>query len=161
MNRAKTVSKLPTSPLKGLIISEPWISLILKGEKTWEMRPRLTTHRGPIALVRKNSGVIVGIADLVDCIPRQGEAEYRTSEALHCIPRAQHKDCATRWPVAWVFTNARSLAAPVRYRHKNGAQSQVILSDKESIAVRTQHPAAFDKASATRSASPISASVTS
>jgi hypothetical protein len=41
--------------MKGLVIDEPWISLIISGEKTWEMRSRNTVVRGRIALIRKGS----------------------------------------------------------------------------------------------------------
>jgi hypothetical protein len=126
--------------LKGLVISEPWISLILNGHKTREMRPRVFSYRGPLAVIRKASGAVEGIVDLVDCIPHQHEAEYRASEGLHCIPKAEHKDCAAKWPVAWVFANARLLSEPVPYKHKRGAQSQVVLSDQESAAVFSRDP---------------------
>jgi hypothetical protein len=62
--------------LKGLVISEPWISRILSGEKTWEMRFKVTSYRGPLAVIRKGSGTVSGMVDLVDCIPGQSEAEY-------------------------------------------------------------------------------------
>jgi hypothetical protein len=122
--------------MKGLVIAEPWISLILNGEKTWEMRARITTHRGPIALVRKGSGSVVGIADLVDCKAILGEAEYRKNEHLHRVPRVDQVRAAVRWPIAWVLKNARALDPPIRYKHKTGAQSQIILSKSESDAVR-------------------------
>jgi ASCH domain-containing protein len=51
--------------MKGLIIDEPWISLILQGEKIWEMRKTACHHRGRIALIRKGSGQVVGIAALL------------------------------------------------------------------------------------------------
>ena len=51
---------------KGLIIDEPWISMILRGSKTWEMRKTITKIRGPIALIRKGSKQVVGTADLVE-----------------------------------------------------------------------------------------------
>ena len=39
---------------------------------------------------------------------------------------------------ARLFENARSLLKPVPYRHKNGAQSQIVLSEEESAAVFAQ-----------------------
>jgi hypothetical protein len=150
-----------TDQLKGLVISEPWISLILCGKKTWEMRPKNTSYRGPLAVIRKGSGMVSGILDLVDCIPGQREAEYGASQAQHCIPPAQHKDCAARWPVAWVFANARYLSEPVPYKHKNGAQSRVVLSAEESYAIINHDPPTLDEASTAKGASPISAGVTS
>ena len=46
--------------MKGLIIDEPWISLIVSGQKTWEMRPRDTQVRGRIGLIRKKSKAVIG-----------------------------------------------------------------------------------------------------
>jgi hypothetical protein len=138
MKRATPISRSPIRALKGLIIAERWISLILSGRKTWQMCPKVSKYRGPIALISKGSLSVVGIADLVHCIPRQHGAEYRATEPLHCIPRAEQKDAAAHWPVAWVFENARSLLKPVPYRHKNGAQSQIVLSEEESAAVLAQ-----------------------
>jgi hypothetical protein len=41
--------------MRGLIIREPWISLILSGKKTWEMRSKSCPQRGVIALILKGS----------------------------------------------------------------------------------------------------------
>lgn len=161
MKPAMPISRLSTTPLKGLVIAEPWISQILIGQKTWQMCPKISKYRGPLAVIRKGSGMVSGIVDLVDCIPGQHEAEYEASQARHCIPKAQHKDCAAKWPVAWVFANARFLSKPVPYKHKNGAQSRVVLSAEESLAVINNDPAALDKSSTGKSASPVSASVLS
>lgn len=48
--------------MDALVIAEPWIGLILDGSKTWEMRSRATRKRGRIALIRKGSGQVVGVA---------------------------------------------------------------------------------------------------
>lgn len=61
--------------MKGLIIDEPWIGLILLGNKTWEMRKTACHHRGRIALIRKGSGRIVGTVDLVDSLQSLDTAE--------------------------------------------------------------------------------------
>src|SRR5947209_18338036 len=50
--------------VKALIIREPWIGHILSGAKTWEMRTSKTSLRGRIGLIRKGSGVVVGVADI-------------------------------------------------------------------------------------------------
>ena len=41
--------------MKALIVDEPWITAILKGDKTWEMRKKNCNIRGQIALIRKGS----------------------------------------------------------------------------------------------------------
>lgn len=147
-NEAEKIMTESIAQLKGLIIAQQWINLILSGKKTWEMRSKVTSYRGPLAIIQKGSGVVSGIVDLIDCIPEQHEAEYGASEALHCIPKTQHRDCASRWPVAWVFANARSLVEPVPYQHKKGAQSQVVLSKEESAAVQSHDPGTRDTGSA-------------
>src|SRR5882724_4451059 len=55
--------------MKALVIDEPWITAILKGDKTWEMRKKNCKIRGEIALIRKGSGLVVGTAHVVDSRP--------------------------------------------------------------------------------------------
>lgn len=38
-----------------LIIREPWIDLVLSGQKSWELRSRSTEKRGLIGLIRKGA----------------------------------------------------------------------------------------------------------
>ena len=53
-------SLFETESMKALIVDEPWISAILRGEKTWEMRKTGCNLRGSIALIRKGAGHVVG-----------------------------------------------------------------------------------------------------
>jgi hypothetical protein len=53
---------------RGLIIDQPWIGKILRGEKTWEMRSTRTSIRGPIALIEKGSGTVVGVASILSSL---------------------------------------------------------------------------------------------
>ena len=39
---------------KGLVIADPWIGCILKGEKAWEMRSTSCSHRGWFGLPRRD-----------------------------------------------------------------------------------------------------------
>jgi hypothetical protein len=65
--------------VKGLVIDEPWVSLITAGKKTWEMRSRNTLVRGRIALIRKGSKTIVGVAVwLARCPNCRGQRFKRT-----------------------------------------------------------------------------------
>jgi hypothetical protein len=121
--------------MKGLIIDETWISMILNGEKVWEMRPRATRHRGPMALVRKGSGLVVGVADLAECLAPLSLDDYAATEALHRVPPERQPEAAQRWPAPWVLHNVRRLPTPVPYRHKFGAQSEIVLSPEEAAAV--------------------------
>ena len=106
--------------MKGLIIDEPWISLIVLGKKTWEMRSRNTHMRGRIGLIRKGSKTVIGIADLVDTLPKLPKSELRASFAKHRVP--EHEiDQNFKWSTAWVLQRARSLQQPVPYHHPAGA----------------------------------------
>jgi len=129
-----------SSSMKGLIIDEPWISLILQGQKTWEMRKTACHHRGRIALIRKGSGQVVGVADLVDSLnPLTSEAAYRDAESLHQIPvERQAQAFADGWRTPWVLTNGHPLAAPVRYQHPAGAVIWVNLDTAVVLAVQQQ-----------------------
>ncbi len=50
-------------PKLGLIVREPYASLIVDGKKTWEIRKRRARHRGPLGIV--TGGWLIGQADLV------------------------------------------------------------------------------------------------
>lgn len=117
------------SSVKGLVIDEPWLSLIVSGNKIWEMRSRPTSHRGRIALIQKGSGVVVGLADLVDCIGPLDAVAWRAHADKHCIP--PDKQESTRpWTMAWVLEGAVALGEPVPYEHPNGAVVWVRLQDE-------------------------------
>ena len=74
--------------MKALVIDEPWITAILKGEKTWEMRKRNCKIRGEIALIRKGSGLVVGTAHVVEL-----QATDCNARRLCCV-RAETPDTA-------------------------------------------------------------------
>jgi hypothetical protein len=122
--------------MKALIVDEPWISRILDGSKTWEMRSRSTEHRGRFALIRKGSGQVVGVAELVGCRGPLSLAELRENAARHTIPAERYENGElSKWNVAWELKNAKSLATPVPYQHPSGAVIWVQLSPAETMAV--------------------------
>ncbi|MFJ5486147.1 ASCH domain-containing protein [Hansschlegelia beijingensis] len=125
--------------MKGLIVDEPWISSILSGEKTWEMRKTANHDRGLVALIRKGSGSVVGVAQLVDCKAPIRPEEYAATERFHGIRGdAQRWAIESGYLVPWVLEAARSLPKPVAYRHKPGSQSRIILDDDVAREVRRQ-----------------------
>jgi ASCH domain len=75
--------------VKGLIIREPWIGMIMDGSKTWELRTQHTTMRGEIALIRKGTGQIVGVADLIDSLPQLGRQALAESVQFHGVPPSE------------------------------------------------------------------------
>lgn len=126
--------------MKALIIDEPWIGLILKGEKTWEMRSGPWKHRGLIGLIRKGSGQVVGVAELIGNRPPLTSAKaYADAYPFHRIPMdRQPSALAGGWTTAWILQNARPLRQPIRYSHPKGAVKSVNLSDEVASQVRGQ-----------------------
>lgn len=105
---------------RALIIDEPWIKQILQGTKTWEMRSTSTKIRGPIALVKKGTGTIVGTAELDHC-----GAAFHDIEQLQKFSRMHqidyiHNPDLKKWNTPWVLKNVRRIE-PINYQHKKGA----------------------------------------
>lgn len=126
--------------MKALIVDEPWISSILKGEKTWEMRKGVCKIRGPIALIRKGSGHVVGVADVSDCRPPlTTPAAYAEAEPRHRIPAERQAHAfADGWRTPWVLSNARPLTKPVAYKHPSGAVIWVNIEPDTAAKVEAQ-----------------------
>ena len=126
--------------MKGLIIDEPWIGLILLGKKSWEMRKTACHHRGRIALIRKWSGRIVGTADVIDSLQSLETTEaYARAEPQHCIPASRQEQAFTDgWRTPWVLANARAIGLPVSYKHQSGAVIWVNLDPEVKMAVESQ-----------------------
>jgi hypothetical protein len=128
------------SALRGLVIKEPWIGKILRGEKTWEMRKTACHHRGRIALICKGSGLVVGVADVVDSLPPiKTRRAYADAERFHGVQPEQQKDAFSGgWTTPWVLANARPLRKPVRYEHPPGAVIWVNLDQAVVQAILAQ-----------------------
>jgi hypothetical protein len=122
---------------KALIIADPWIGFILNGSKTWEMRSCGASHRGWFGLIRKGTGVVYGIARLVDVGAPLSPAEMITTFDRHRIPGEMIRSGnVAKWNTPWKLADVQKLASPVPYRHKSGAVTWVTLDPLvcESIA---------------------------
>ena len=123
--------------IKGLIIDTPHIDNILSGKKTWEMRSTLAKRRGLVALIRKGSGKIIGVARLVDSIGPFSKAEMLANQSRHMIPTERLADPRMeKWNKAWVMQDAKLFSRPVPYIHPNGAVIWVNLDEQTQAAVR-------------------------
>src|SRR5207237_3352695 len=100
--------------MKGLIIREPWISLILSRKKTWELRSRDTRVRGRIALIRKGSGTVIGVAELVGTLPKLSRSKLISNVKKHQAPRREFRG-DLKYTTAWVLRRATRLDKPVPY----------------------------------------------
>lgn len=127
------------APMKGIIVDSPWIDELLAGRKTWELRGKTWKHRGEVALIRKGSGQVEGIANLVDCLPPLDAAAMRQTTRFHRVPDNMIDEVmANGWRIPWLLTDIRRLGTPVRYVHKSGAQTPVNLDAKAEREIRQQ-----------------------
>ncbi len=125
--------------MKALVVADPWIEMILDGTKTWEMRSKVTHLRGPVALIRKGSGQVVGTAVLVDCGAPLSADAYAAAERRHGIPAADQPWAIDNgYLIPWVLEDARALAQAVPYRHTSGAVTWVVLEDSVARAMAAQ-----------------------
>jgi ASCH domain-containing protein len=137
----KQSMSLDQVPTKGLIIKSPFIDRILAGSKTWEMRSSATQVRGPIALIKKGSGQVVGVANLVDVKGPLTKQEKLSAIDKHQISLDRLESGETeKWNTAWVLENAQPLIMPVNYQHPNGAVIWVTLEPQvqEKLALAMQ-----------------------
>lgn len=118
----------------GLIIDEPWISKILAGEKTWEMRSENTKKREQIGLIAKGSGKVVGVATLIDSLGPLSEEALASNQDLHRVPL----ELLGKWRCAWVLSDVRRLRTPVPYAHPPGAVKFVNLDSATVSRVESQ-----------------------
>lgn len=104
--------------MKGLIIKQPWIDLILDGKKDWEIRGNNTSIRGKIYLIQSGSGLITGEVELVDSLYLTLD-EYKTSQNHHCIENTFQFPYKKTY--AWVLKNPVRYKEPIPYKHPMGA----------------------------------------
>jgi len=123
---------------QGLLIRKPWINMILKGQKRWELRNAPTYKRGPIALIQSGTGTIVGTAMLKDCLylgeHRAGRWIYKKGRGLlpnfskHRATMRDVKGIGYSRLYAWVLSDAKKLATPKPYTHPPGAIQWVAIT---------------------------------
>ena len=103
------------------------------------MRSTATKIRGPIALIRKGSGTVVGVAEIVDSVGPLSTDDLLANQDKHLIsPERIESGAVAKWKHAWVLENVRSLKGPVRYVHPTGAVIWVNLSEQESDSISVQ-----------------------
>ncbi|MND29036.1 hypothetical protein D3C80_195350 [compost metagenome] len=124
---------------KGLVVDDPWIGYILDGSKTWEMRSRRVSYRGWFGLIRKGTGMIYGVARLIDVRPPLSVEEMVAAYERHRIPENMIRaGVVAKWTTPWVLADVRPFSTPVPYRHPSGAVSWVELDPQVTDAIATQ-----------------------
>jgi hypothetical protein len=112
--------------MKGLIVKDPFASLILNGVKTWEIRGRNTNIRGTIAIIKSGTRMIFGTVKLVESEPLT-RALFDTSYGEHRIPFSYKLPYNS--PHFWVLQEPDLWDEPVLYDHPQGAVIWVNLGD--------------------------------
>lgn len=121
------------------MIASPWISLILNGQKDWEMRSKATEHRGWFALIWKGMGAVYGVARLVDVELPLGIGQMIVTFDRHRIPRdAILAGEGANWTTPWILADVIRLPKPVPYKHPSGAVTWVRLEEQVIQAIRDQ-----------------------
>ena len=118
--------------MRGLVIREPWIGLILSGRKTWEVRGQRVKMRGRIALIRSGSGMIVGQARVLEVIGPLTAAALGRQIRRHAVPQAELRRFVKKYngrAFAWVLGEIKRFKHPLPYKHPRGAISWVRLPD--------------------------------
>ena len=123
---------------KALIIDEPWISKILNGEKDWEMRSTKTSFRGKFGLIRKGSGQVVGVAELIEVSGPYTSEQLSLNHKHHHVPLEMTTQDGYKWNHAWHIENVMPLEHPVHYQHKNGAVIWVDLNEDAQLSISAQ-----------------------
>ena len=104
--------------MKCLIIKPYWADLILKGEKTLELRGSNTKIRGRIGIIKSKTGKVFGEVDLVDCIKLTDE-DFYTLVDKHKVT-CSREDISYKNIYAWVIENPVIYKEPKDYVHKQG-----------------------------------------
>lgn len=115
--------------MRALLIKTPWIELILKGQKTWEIRSRKSSVRGRIALIKSQSGKIFGTVEMVACHGPFTKAEIMQHVEKHCVSAELMHVVDYKEFYAWEFRDAHVFKEPLPYQHPSGAVIWVTLTD--------------------------------
>ena len=113
-----------------LVVAEPYASLIASGEKTLELRYARTSKRELVGIIRKGSGLIIGVVHVSGSIGPLAEADLDGLRDRHLVPVGELAG-RPAWRSGWELEAARRLPEAVAYRHPNGAQSWVTIADQE------------------------------
>jgi hypothetical protein len=124
------------SVMRALIIRSPHIEKILDGEKTWEIRGARTNIREQVGLIRSGSGTVIGVCDVVDCIPILTDEQFRRNARKASSKPSEVGLGYYKNTFAWVLANPQYLKAPVPYKHPTGAIIWVKLDAQVEKAVQ-------------------------
>jgi hypothetical protein len=121
--KPRIVSVPEQLPSHGLIIREPWLSLILNGQKTWEIRGSNTSRRGRIGLIRSRSLAVIGECVVVDSIGPLHLNDLMSSGEKHLMSQESLIQSGIPYnkTFAWVLADPVFYDQPRPYKHNSGA----------------------------------------
>ena len=105
--------------MKGLIIKKEHLDKIFDGGKCFEMRTTRTKTRGPIRLIESGSGLIMGEAQLIDCLEPFKDAEE--AEIYRDCHQVDDFRLLEKWRFIWVLDYRKRYDKPIPYKHPQGA----------------------------------------
>lgn len=114
----------PGVPTRGLVIMEEPLNKILQGRKTMELRSKHNRQLGPVALIKKGSGKIYAVAEIVESIGPMTFEEFQDHAREHAVEPERQKEVfyENGWNHGWRLKNVKSLKTPVSYIHKGMSQ---------------------------------------
>lgn len=104
--------------MKGLIVKPKWADLILKGDKTLELRSSNTKIRGTIGIIKSKTGQVFGEVDIVDSIELTDDMFYELQDKHKVF--CERDEISYKKIYAWVLENPKIYENPVSYTHKQG-----------------------------------------
>ena len=114
-------------PKRGLIVREPYASLIVDGEKTWEIRKHPTRVRGPVGII--TGGRLIGQVEIVGVEgPFEPEELLDKGERHRADPEFLLAYAGGKPLWAWVLENPVRYPRPVPVPPRRGRMMWVDLS---------------------------------
>lgn len=135
MARLKDTYTPPQSfPSMGLIVKDPYATMIINGIKTWEIRTKRCSMRGPVGIILGGSKTVIGEASIIDVIPLTQQMIVDQFEH-HCVSdlsKVFKHDTNNKY-YAWVLDHAYKYVTPMPYNHRAGAITWVRLNSQPGI----------------------------
>lgn len=125
--------------MRGLLIRQPYIGMILDGSKTWEMRSKRCHFREQIALIQAGTKNVLGVAEVIDCLGPLTDEQRCSSAHLHGLEPDRWLDPnIAKYRFAWVLGKMQRLSIPVPYVPKSGPVTWILLGDSVAQAISAQ-----------------------
>jgi hypothetical protein len=118
-------------PRKGLIIMADPLEKILSGTKSLELRKSRNLQSGPIALIQKGTGCVMGVAQVSEAISPMSWPEFEARAGEHGVESYRMRAVfGSGYFYGWPLSGVRRLRTPVAYRHRAGAVTWAALDEE-------------------------------